>query len=839
MSSKSASELSCVRGRYNDFFLTNKGTIFGAYELSGVDPTGLGQMEREWCTFIMSSLFKHSPDTMTLTQYYIHQDNASIKLKERDQSRSKLLSSRREAFLNSRRLSSSRLFFLPEFRLDQDLNSFWTIEFFQNLLLYPLSATARRYIHMRMSEYNSILAYEDDLKVTAQNLSDGIQKHLSRLNLSSLQNRLLNSVEHWGLVKALHNFDFRLLDQKGKPASNYLHSRVFEGNVKAVNLNGIDYLKIQGLSTVYLRIASIKGFSDEYIHEATFARGINAPVSVKGNYVMMSRYRGMSKSESKKYFKNMEDDVQRNQINPAELLTGNIKSGLEKQLSMSDTDQAILKEVKDAVALPDGFGNYEAAVVIFGDDLDQINATCRELEAAYNQASIDLIFESTGLEAAFESFLPGSQFQSKREMVINSTKASALSLFYKASVGQHDWLFSTALGKQIEEALYIFESNDGSPFYYQPHLNGKCLIICIGPIRTGKTFLKNTIASHVMKYTNSFYTAIDIDPGTETLAKFFQEDGAIFRLDEDFQAGFNPFLTATGSDDTRFKAHFIRQLETMIKANSNEESRRFTRLEQTQIDSALKDILDPRLEPHMRTLETFLGHCNKDIAHKLARFHGHGMYSRLYDNATDAIGSLRKRFSVYNIMGVRDDPVLLPLVMNEIVYRVVRTFESRSLRDSFKMLDIDEAHAFLKIPGMTDFLVNGIRTWGKWNAGVSLSTQSPLELESVPHWPVLRSAASTLIFMADGEMNRDVYKRVFDLSDGHLDAIENLIPKQQAFIYQRDLRVAKVINLFVEPEQKVINTSVAGEVSVRDRNLNEFDDVDQAIQATIEELELA
>ena len=605
--------------------------------------------------------------------------------------------------------------------------------------------------------------------------------------------------------------------------------------MKAVNFNGIDYLKIQGLSTVYLRIASIKGFSDDYIHEATFARGINAPVSVKGNYVIMSRYRGMSKSESKKYFKNMEDDVQRKQINPAELLSGNVKSGLEKQLAMSDTDKAILKEVKDAVALPDGFSDYEAAVAVFGSNIEQINATCRELEASYNQASIDLIFESTGLEAAFESFLPGSQFKSKREMVINSTKASALSLFYKASAGQHDWLFSTALGQQIEEALYIFESNDGSLFHYQPHLNGKCLIICVGPIRTGKSFLKNTIASHIMKYKNSFYTAIDIDPGTETLAKFFQDDGSIFRLDEDFQAGFNPFSTSTGSDDTRFKAHFIRQLETMIKANSNEESRKFTPLEQTQIDNALKDTLD--LAPHMRSFETFLDHCNKDVAKKLERFHGHGMYSRLYDNTTDAIGSLRQRFSVYNIMGVRDEPVLLPLVMNEIVYRVIRTFESPSLRDSFKMLDIDEAHAFLKIPGMTDFLVNSIRTWGKWNAGVSLSTQSPLELESIPHWPVLRSAASTLIFMADGEMNRDVYKRVFDLSDGHLDAIENLIPKQQAFIYQRDLRVAKVINLFVEPEQKVINTSVAGETSVRDRNLSQFDDIDQAIQTTIQELE--
>jgi len=89
-------------------------------------------------------------------------------------------------------------------------------------------------------------------------------------------------------------------------------------------------------------------------------------------------------------------------------------------------------------------------------------------------------------------------------------------------------------------------------------------------------------------------------------------------------------------------------------------------------------------------------------------------------------------------------------------------------------------------------------------------------------------------------MDRALYKEVFSLSDGHLDAIENLIPKQQAFIYQPDLRIAKVVNLFAEPEQRVINTSVAGEALIRSRNLERFNsDIDQAIQQTIKDLDFA
>jgi len=94
--------------------------------------------------------------------------------------------------------------------------------------------------------------------------------------------------------------------------------------------------------------------------------------------------------------------------------------------------------------------------------------------------------------------------------------------------------------------------------------------------------------------------------------------------------------------------------------------------------------------------------------------------------------------------------------------------------------------------------------------------------------------------MADGEMDRGLYRDVFALSEGYLDAIEGLIPKQQAFIYQPEIRVAKVVNLHVEPEQKVINTSVAGEAMLLQRNLKESNDnIDQAIQQTIKDLNLS
>lgn len=836
--SEPSAKLSCLTSRYKDYFLTNASSIVGAYELGGIDPSGLGNQEKVLATALLRSIIRSSPPDMTLTQYYIHRYDPSATIRPRSDKRSSVVSKRREIYLqNKRNLCSSRIFFLPELPFARDLTSFSNFEFLQNLVAYPVSKEARNYVNTRFSERNAFLAYEDDIKESAKSLEEEIQNHIARLDLTSHDNRALKAAEFWSLIKALHTFDFDYLNLNSRPSLNGLNNRAFDANIAAVNIKGVDYLKISGIRPMYIRIASIKGFSDESIDEAAFASGINAPIANVGNYVFMTRYRGLNKAEQKKYFKGVEDEVARNQASVLDMVSGGTKSAVEQQLLMSDKDKAILAEVQQAQSLQDYHGNFESCVAVFSHDPEEINSTCKSIRASLNQSGIDILWETAGLEAAFECFLPGSQFESKRQLNINSTKAAALSLYYKSSVGVPKWTYTTTKGNKEEEAFYIFESNDGTPFHYTPYIGGKCMTIGIGPIRSGKTFMKNTLATHFMKF-GGLYTAIDIDPGTEAVAKFFQEDGSIFRLDDDFKDGFNPFFVAGGVGDTRFRAHFVRQLEAMIRSNSNNEMKQFTKGEQQQLDDALVSTL--RLPAEMQTFASFLDHCNKDIKAKLQRFFGEGVYASIYDNQTDAIGSLKNRLSVYNLMGVKDDSVALSLVMSEIVYRVLRTFENPKFRDQFKLLDIDEAHQFLAIPGMVQFLTTGIRTWGKWNGGVSLWTQSPIELKKIPDWPALKSAASTFWFMADGEMDRDAYRETFNLSEGHLDAIEGLLPKKQAFIYQPEIRVAKVINLHAEPEQRVINTSVAGETMVLQRNIQRFEnDIDKAIQQTIKDLKFA
>ncbi|MGZ7144677.1 hypothetical protein ACXWOO_09940, partial [Streptococcus pyogenes] len=90
-----------------------------------------------------------------------------------------------------------------------------------------------------------------------------------------------------------------------------------------------------------------------------------------------------------------------------------------------------------------------------------------------------------------------------------TSQAGATALVFKSSEGIKTW------GEQREEAVYILESDDGTPFHYTPFIGDKCLVLGVGPTRSGKSFTKNVMAGHFMKYGNgeglgSLYQSIGV-----------------------------------------------------------------------------------------------------------------------------------------------------------------------------------------------------------------------------------------------------------------------------------------------------------------------------------------
>ena len=86
-----------------------------------------------------------------------------------------------------------------------------------------------------------------------------------------------------------------------------------------------------------------------------------------------------------------------------------------------------------------------------------------------------------------------------------------------------------------------------------------------------------------------------------------------------------------------------------------------------------------------------------------------------------------------------------------------------------------------------------------------LATQSVDELKKSDILNLILESCSTKIFLANPDMDRDLYQGVFHLNDKETDLITTLIPKQQMLIKRPD--ITKVVNLNVDPVSYWLYTS--------------------------------
>ncbi len=826
---------------YGDFVLTKKGSLLGAVELQGRDPDGLVSEDLQGLSYIGRALYQELDENVIVTQYYAHYDGATVRLRDRKHGIADQLSKSREAFINSKSLSSSSLVHYFEIIPDESLSQLDKGSLFMHFGKALYSAESRDIVKRHFSNVESVVCYFEELERQAQLLTDILSDVQSRWD-STLFPRIMNVNEVWAHVKFVSNLDpyyLRPEYQAEAPDSGW-DVTLPDGDVSLKTVQNMDTIKIHSTTPTYARILAVNKFGANFVPWGFWADKKGSPMSLQGNYLLMTRMQGMGRLKESLFFGSREREINRRALDFRQMLKGEETSELERRELMKPAIKKALQELGDAEMIDDNWCHAHSFIVTWSDNPKKLAKMSVSLKRSADRASLSTCWESAGISRAFKTLQPAGREYSLRDVVFTTTQYAASSLFYKPCDGQINVPDLAKTGKP-EEALYVFVGDDGTPFYYSPFVNGRAVVIGIGPIRSGKSFLKNTVGSHFTKYGGSIH-GLDVDEGMTPVAQSFGEDGSVFELEQGDGVGFNSFAVCRGSDDTGFIQHYKSQIMMMLATNDNEEMKRVTPDEQKSLDHAIRAVI--KLEPGYQRLSTVIQHCSESLRIKLARWvHGetedhHGMYAQYFDSHVDTIGKINRRAVAYNLKAIKDDPILLPLVMAEIFFRVTRLFEDPKYRSVAKYLDVDEAHVLLQIPYVQNYIVrNAVRTWGKYLAGVGLWSQSPQEFKDLKHWPAVRSAASTFFFMADPQMDKELYKETFQLSDGECEAIRSLQPKRESFIIQRDLGIAKKIILEVEPQQYVISTSKPSDAVLRRQNIDEYG-FTEGIRRTVIELDL-
>lgn len=811
-----AESLLNVDAWHNDLYLTKDCRLGAAFEVEGVDPSALTPENHLRLSQLVDNIFGNIDPSLTVTQYQVNTPIASLKLLPRDSVVQQRISQGREALLASENLIQTRLIYFFEIDLDKDLNTLNPVSLFSNMF-GALNDKAKRAAFLNaISAKQQILISRKDLLSKARLLSEQMESFLARWkNLG--EGRQLSREQTTNVLGFLASFRSETFPGV-RPLADQV-APILQGDIRPITSNGTPCIKFDGVSPMYCRVGALAAFGENPV-PGFWGFSQERPALLNAPFVLMYRWKPLSDFETALQFSSKRKELERQSSSiMSHVFTS--KAGGE---NLSTKLREKFEELDKADAMRVRWTRSESYVVTYAKDVEELQRITARLNTSVTATGARIIWEDTNLMNSYAAFYPTGAGRGARRRVTNSHQNAAAGLYYKSNQGQP--VISTANGS--EEALCVFKTPSGAAFHYYPSVAGKGLTLGFGPTRTGKTYFKNTVAAHSLKYGGSYF-ALDVDPGTEPLAMLLGNKESVFRVYADTagESGFNLFTSCLGADDQKFKSHFLNQIHRMVEGNLSAQSREITLSEQQELDAALASTLD--LPIGMQTLSSFSGHLGGSLQAKLSRWvkgdralgRDDGVYSQLTDCEVDAVGA-DTRFRVFNFQNLRDDIEQRNVAYAEIFYRIIQEFESPAARAFPKFLDIDEAHVPLSDPRFQHWITQGLVTWNKYNVLPSLWSQSIEEFLKLERFEAIRSSAGTMIFTADQSLNGELYKSALGLTEGECSAIRSLIPKRQVYIIQREIGVSTVIEVKNDAYTDMIVNSRPDIVSIRDPLIEKY-----------------
>ena len=828
-----------------NFVLTKHGSLMCGIELAGMDPDGMQEQDFEKVSGVVGTLQKRLPGNVVVTQYYSHFNGVKIHFKKREHPVSNFLSLRRQNFLNQINLSGSKVMLYLEVLPEENLSNLGIVNFAKHLVLSATTPQSRAILKNSLSfdeKYILLTAEMDRQKEVLRTACDLTIKLLTSLSAA----REMTTAEVWAHGRFLASLIQSRLQIKGQsnfPSCHWDYHLSSAGEIKPITSgdSAQQYLKIEDAETRYAQIATVRSFGNPMLDGCWGREG--APSRLAGNYIIMTRWHPMGEFKRANLFRNKENEIERSQFKFMDVLKGDEeKSILEKQATATIKTKEKIDELQRAENLQERWGMFQSNVLVFGKDAQSVSDQKSKLDAAMAGVRISVVWEKPGLLDAFKAMQIGSTSIGYRNIPMNTRQIGAAALLFQSSRGQ-----PKVADLQGEEAQYILTSEDGKLFYYSPFVNGRAFVLGVGRTRSGKSHLRKAFSTHFMKY-GGLYRSVGIDDGDENLAEIFKEDAGVFRVGDATENGVscvNPFASYMKWDDgeTNEKAvieHISSMMLLFLAANDDPALQKLDTGEQDELDRKIAATL--KLTQEERSLSGLVAQLSAPLQRKFSRWvhdvnggKQHGRYSDMWGSDQDSIGQLDKRIAIFNLQNIKDNKNMLLPVVQELTFRITSAFYNRHYRHVPKMLDIDEAHVPLQIKSVSEYLVLGSRTWAKLLGLISLWTQSPEELQKVENWEAMRTAFTTLIFFSDSAMNKQLYKSVFDLTDGECEAISKLIPQREAYIIQREIGVSKKVIIHTEPEQNVLNTSHPLEVRARNQLIKEHG-FDEGMRLAVDEI---
>ena len=423
------------------------------------------------------------------------------------------------------------------------------------------------------------------------------------------------------------------------------------------------------------------------------------------------------------------------------------------------------------------FGQFSLTVVIYDRDLAVVERAAAEFYKVFGVHDAQLYDERYNLLNAFLAAVPGNSAFNLRYLYLLNTNYADLSFLFTLHSGD------TRNHHLRLEYLAVLETNHGTPYFLNLHYRDTAHSMILGRTGSGKSFLLNFLITNLQKY-DPYTFIFDLGGSFESLTRLF--GGSYLRVGfESSDFTINPFCLAPTKANLDFLALFVKVLLGSGVGTVDPATER-------ELYGQIENLYS--LDPALRTLDVLANTLPRQLTNALARWMRGGQFGFLFDNPQDTISF--SRFQCFDFQQMSRYPELLEPLLFYILHRANEVIANRDISCVFKAFFIDEAWIFLRNPSIQQYVIEALKTWRKHNAAMILSTQSLDELKRSELLDVIVESCATKIFLANPDMDKELYRRQFHLNDTEVSLIAGLIPKQQFLLKTPDL--AKVANLHVD-----------------------------------------
>jgi len=433
------------------------------------------------------------------------------------------------------------------------------------------------------------------------------------------------------------------------------------------------------------------------------------------------------------------------------------------------------------------FGHFSLSVVIYDLDAANVETACAEFYKVFSVQDAQLYEEKYNLLNAFLATVPGGYAFNLRSMYLLNTNYADYSFLFTLHCGEPE-------NRHLrQEYLAVLETNHSTPYFLNLHHRDVAHTMILGRTGSGKSFLLNFLITNMQKY-DPYTFIFDLGGSFESLTRLF--DGTYVRAGLN-SPGFkiNPFSVSPTKENLDFLALF---LKVLIQGSSPLE---LTPAEERDLYQQVENLYE--IEPSLRTLTVLSNTLDRRLADRLAKWTTGGQFDFVFDNSEDTITF--SRFQCFDFQGMNQYPEVLEPLLFYILHRANAVICDPKISHTFKAFFIDEAWLFLKNPIIKSYIIEALKTWRKQNAAMILSTQSLDELRKSEILDIIIESCPTKIFLANPDMDRDLYRRQFNLNENEIELISTLRPKQQLLIKTPEL--AKVANLEVDAKSYWLYTN--------------------------------